>query len=66
MHAKPAPEFNQGGVKIHMKIHCLWATFELIRGKLIAGDSTRLRAQNSKKNNFNQARIYRHIACSDE
>ena len=26
--------------------------FELIGGKLIAGDSTKLRAQNSKKNNF--------------
>ena len=28
--------------------------FDLIGGKLIAGDSTKLRAQNSKKNNFNQ------------
>jgi hypothetical protein len=32
---------------------------------LIAGDSTKLRAQNSKKNNFNQAKIDRHIACID-
>lgn len=30
--------------------------FDLIGGKLIAGDSTKLRAQNSKKNNFNQRR----------
>jgi len=39
--------------------------FNLIGGKLIAGDSTRLRAQNSKKNNFNQAKIDRHIAYID-
>ena len=26
--------------------------FDLIGGKLVAGDSTKLRAQNSKKNNF--------------
>jgi len=36
--------------------------FDLIGGKLIAGDSTKLRAQNSKKNNFNQAKINRHVA----
>jgi len=36
--------------------------FELIGGKLIAGDSTRMRAQNSKKNNFNQAKIDRQLA----
>ncbi|MGQ1788543.1 transposase, partial [Saccharicrinis sp. GN24d3] len=35
--------------------------FELIGGKLLAGDSTKLRAQNSKKNNFNQKKIDRHI-----
>jgi len=28
--------------------------FDLIGGKLIAGDSSKFRAQNSKKNNFNQ------------
>jgi len=39
--------------------------FELIGGKLIAGDSTKLRAQNSKKNNYNQAKIDRHIAYID-
>lgn len=36
--------------------------FNLIGGKLIAGDSTKLRAQNSKKNNFNQRKIDRHVA----
>lgn len=35
--------------------------FNLIGGKLIAGDSTKLRAQNSKKNNFNQKKIERHL-----
>ena len=35
--------------------------FALIGGKLIAGDSTKLRAQNSKKNNFNVKKIARHL-----
>ena len=39
--------------------------FDLIGGKLIAGDSTKLRAQNSKKNNFNLSKIDRHIAYID-
>lgn len=39
--------------------------FELIGGKLIAGDSTKLRAQNSKKNNFNQKKIDQHIQYID-
>jgi transposase len=40
--------------------------FELIGGKLIAGDSTKLRAQNSKKNNYNQAKIERHLEYIDK
>jgi len=39
--------------------------FELIGGQLIAGDSTKLRAQNSKKNNFNPKKIARHIEYID-
>jgi len=39
--------------------------FDLIGGKLIAGDSTKLRAQNSKKNNYNQSKIERHVAYID-
>lgn len=39
--------------------------FDLIGGKLIAGDSTKLRAQNSKKNNYNQTKIDRHIVYID-
>ena len=36
--------------------------FDLIGGILIAGDGTKLRAQNSKKNNYNQKKIDRHLA----
>jgi transposase len=35
--------------------------FNLIGGTLLAGDSTKLRAQNSKKNNFNQKKIDRQL-----
>jgi hypothetical protein len=35
--------------------------FGLIGATLIAGDSAKLRAQNSKKNNFNQKKIQRHL-----
>src|SRR5699024_10745339 len=31
--------------------------FNLIGGQLIAGDSTKLRAQNSKKNNYNKKKV---------
>jgi transposase len=40
--------------------------FDLIGGKLLAGDGTKLRAQNSKKNNFNPKKIERHIAYIDD
>lgn len=39
--------------------------FDLIGGTLLAGDSTKLRAQNSKKNNYNQAKIDRHLVYID-
>jgi len=39
--------------------------FNLIGGNLVAGDSTKLRAQNSKKNNFNAKKIERHLAYID-
>lgn len=35
--------------------------YDLIGGILLAGDGTKMRAQNSKKNNFNQKKIDRHI-----
>ena len=39
--------------------------FRLIGGTLLAGDSTKLRAQNSKKNNYNAKKIERHLAYID-
>jgi transposase len=43
----------------------LATTFDLIGGKLLAGDGTKLRAQNSKKNNFTHSKIEKHIAYID-
>jgi len=40
--------------------------FDLIGGKLLAADSTKFRVQNSKKNNFNQKKIERHLAYIEE
>ena len=40
--------------------------FDLIGGKLIAGDSSKFRAQNSKKNNYNRAKIERHTEYIDK
>lgn len=40
--------------------------FNLIGGKLIAGDSTKFRAQNSKKNNYNPKKVKRHMAYIDQ
>jgi hypothetical protein len=34
-------------------------------GRLLAGDSTKLRAQNSKKNNYNSEKIKRHTEYID-
>jgi len=39
--------------------------FNLIGGVLIAGDSTKLRAQNSKKNNYSKKKIKRHLQYID-
>jgi transposase len=43
----------------------LAADFDLIGADLIAGDSTKLRAQNSKKNNFNPKKIAQHLERID-
>jgi len=40
--------------------------FNLIGGLLLAGDGTKLRAQNSRKNNYNQNKIDRHIKYIEE
>lgn len=54
---------NEKGIrKVFRATVKLAAHFELIGGTLLAGDSTKLRAQNSKKNNFNPKKIERHLA----
>ncbi|MGB5820859.1 MAG: IS1182 family transposase, partial [Saonia sp.] len=40
--------------------------FALIGAVLIAGDSTKLRAQNSKKNNYNKKKVQRHLDYIDK
>jgi len=52
---------SQGIKKVFRATVSLARYFGLIGGELIAGDSTKLRAQNSKKNNFNQKKINRHL-----
>jgi len=47
--------------KVFRATVALAKNFNLIGGKLLAGDSTKLRAQNSKKNNFNQKKIERQL-----
>ena len=39
--------------------------FELFGGSLVAGNSTKLRAQNFKKNSYDSNKIERHIAYND-
>ncbi len=56
---------TKGICKVFQATVRLASHFELIGGKLVAGDSTKLRAQNSKKNNFNPNKIERHIAYID-
>jgi len=47
--------------KVFRATVALAKNFNLIGGKLLAGDSTKLRAQNSKKNNYNEKKIQRHL-----
>jgi hypothetical protein len=47
--------------KVFMETVKIANYFNLIGGTLVAGDSTKFRAQNSKKNNFNQKKITRHL-----
>jgi transposase len=61
--------FRRDNEKAIKKVFCYTVSiakqFDLIGGKLIAGDGTKLRAQNSKKNNFNEDKIERHMAYID-
>jgi len=52
--------------KVFRKTVEIARNFDLIGGLLLAGDGTKLRAQNSKKNNYNQKKIDRHIKYIDE
>lgn len=47
--------------KVFRATVALAKNFNLIGGQLLAGDSTKLRAQNSKKNNYNEKKIARHL-----
>ena len=40
--------------------------FDLVGGRLIAGDSTKMRAQNSKKNNFNAKKLQEKLDYIDQ
>jgi transposase len=51
--------------KVFRKTVEIARNFDLIGGLLLAGDGTKLRAQNSKKNNYNQKKIDRHIKYID-
>jgi len=48
--------------KVFRQTVSLAKNLDLIGGILIAGDGTKLRAQNSKKNNYNQKKIDRHLS----
>jgi transposase len=52
--------------KVFRKTVEIARNFNLIGGILLAGDGTKLRAQNSKKNNYNQKKIDRHLAYIDQ
>ena len=53
---------NPGAIKrVFRQTVTIAKNMDLIGGILIAGDSTKLRAQNSKKNNYNEKKIQRHL-----
>lgn len=56
---------NSAIKKVFRKTVSIAKHFDLIGGKLIAGDSSKFRAQNSKKNNYNQKKIDQHIQYID-
>jgi len=54
---------NSKAIKlVFRKLVTMCKRLDLIGGKVIATDGTKLRAQNSKKNNFNQKKIDDHLA----
>jgi hypothetical protein len=58
---------NPGAIrKVFSQTVTIAKDHDLIGGKILAGDSTKLRAQNSKKNNFSEKKIQRHIEYIDK
>jgi transposase len=58
---------NEKGLReVFRQSVCLANDFKLIGASLIAGDGTKIRAQNSKKNNFSAEKIARHIVYIDK
>ena len=51
--------------KVFRKMVIMCKRLDLIGGKVIATDGTKLRAQNSKKNNYNQKKIDDHLKFID-
>lgn len=51
--------------KVFRQTVAIAKNLNLIGGVLIAGDSSKFRAQNSKKNNYNEKKIKRHIEYID-
>lgn len=52
--------------KVFQATVALAKNFDLIGAKLLAGDSSKFRAQNSKKNNYNLKKVQRHQAYLEE
>ena len=52
--------------KVFRKTVEIAMNYNLIGGTLLAGDSVKLRAQNSKKNNYNADKIERHVAYIEQ
>lgn len=52
--------------QVFMKTVGIAKKHDLIGGRILAGDSVKLRAQNSKKNNYNADKIARHVEYIDK
>jgi transposase len=60
-------KYNSLPIKaVFRKMVKMCKTLDLIGGKIIATDGTKLRAQNSRKNNYNQKKIDAHLAYLEQ
>ncbi|MBK8244322.1 MAG: hypothetical protein IPK88_12915 [Saprospiraceae bacterium] len=63
-------DFRKDNPKALKSVFILFVTFlkniNLIGGNIIAIDGTKSRAHNSIKNNYNQKKIYKHLAYIEE